>query len=357
MRKLSPYFYMKRVGNLWNKIVDIDNLILAAHRAMEGKSEQRGVIEFNKDFDGNILRLYELLQSGDYKTSAYRHRVIYEPKQRDIYMLPFYPDRVVHHAVMNILEPIWDKRMYFHSYSCRKDKGQHRGSTVCMGYVKRNSYVLKCDMSKFYPSINHGVLKGVIRRKIKDKKVLTLLDEIIDSHSPGVPIGNYLSQWFGNVLLNELDDMVKNHGIRCYVRYCDDFVLFGDKGSLIPMVDIIKEFTGKVLMMKLSKLQLFPSSHGVDFLGYRHFPDGKILLRKSTAKRMTKRMKSLVYEVMHGLISLRQAQDVVASTMAWASWANTNNLLIKMKIDEIKELVDWKISQNLHQKIPSTERR
>ena len=348
---------MKRVGNLWDKVIDIDNLILAAHKAMEGKSEQHGVIEFNKDFDGNILRLYYLLQRGNYKTSTYRHRIIYEPKQRDIYMLPFYPDRIIHHAVMNIIEPIWDRRMYYHSYSCRKGKGQHRGSTVCMGYVKRNPYVLKCDMSKFYPSINHDVLKRVIRRKIKDNKLLTLLDEIIDSHFPGVPIGNYLSQWFGNVLLNELDDMVKECGIRCYVRYCDDFVLFGDKKTLIPMADIIKEYTDKVLMMKLSKLQLFPSSRGVDFLGYRHFPDGKILLRKSTAKHMVKRIKSLRYEVIHGLIPLRRAQDIAASIMAWASWANTNNLRTKMKINEIKELVDWKISQNLHQKIPLTEQR
>lgn len=205
---------MKRHGDLWNKIIDKDNLLLAFKKAKRHKSWQQKVIKVEQNLEEMIEKLRESLINGTYKTSGYRQKKIYEPKERTIYILPFYPDRIVHHAIMNILEPIWDKLFISHSYACRKNKGQHKGSIKCMEYVRKNRFCLKCDISKFYPSINHEILKRIIRKKIKCKRTIKLLDEIIDSiDSPtNVPIGNYLSQWFGNLYLNELDMFLKHEG-------------------------------------------------------------------------------------------------------------------------------------------------
>lgn len=202
---------MKRKGNLWTKIIDKSNLYLAFEKAKRHKSWQRKVKIIEANLDYYIEKLQNDLITGQYKTAEYKLKTIYEPKKRDIYILPFYPDRIVHHAIMNVLEPIWDNRFIYNSYACRKNKGQHKGSIKCMEYTRKFKYCLKCDISKFYPSINHRLLKKVIRKKIKCKKTLNLLDEIIDSvDTPtNVPIGNYLSQWFGNLYLNELDVFLK----------------------------------------------------------------------------------------------------------------------------------------------------
>ena len=198
---------MKRHNNLFDKIVDKDNLLLAYKKAKKHKNWQQKVIRVEKDLDNLIEGLRLSLINGTYKTAEYRTKKIYEPKERTIYVLPFYPDRIVHHAIMNILEPIWDNLFISDSYACRNGKGQHKGSQKCMEFVRKNKYCLKCDISKFYPSINHEILKLIIRKKIKCKRTLNLLDTIIDSidGETNIPIGNYLSQWFGNLYLNELD--------------------------------------------------------------------------------------------------------------------------------------------------------
>lgn len=288
---------MKRHNNLFDKIVDKDNLLLAYKKAKKHKSWQQKVIRVEKDLDNLIEELRLSLINGTYKTAEYRTKKIYEPKERTIYVLPFYPDRIVHHAIMNILEPIWDNLFISDSYACRKNKGQHKGSQKCMKFVRKNKYCLKCDISKFYPSINHEILKLIIRKKIKCKRTLNLLDTIIDSidGETNIPIGNYLSQWFGNLYLNELDMFMKHDNkIKCYIRYCDDFLLFSnDKALLKEMAIKIKDYVENILKLRLSKCNLFPTSQGIDFLGYRHFSSGYILVRKTTAKRMKKRIRRL----------------------------------------------------------------
>lgn len=280
-------------------------------------------------------KLEDTLKKHEYKTSPYRTKVIYEPKRRDIYILPFYPDRIVQHAVMNILEPIWDNMMYFDSYACRKGKGQHNGSTRCMKFIQRNSYCIKCDISKFYPSIHHATLMDIVKKKIKDKDVIAIISDIVHSidGERNVPIGNYMSQWLGNLYLNELDMFVKHQlHIRDYIRYCDDFILFGTKEQLVEVMPKLREFVEKRLLLKFSKFNLFPVSRGIDFLGYRHFPGGYVLLRKTTAKRVKKRMKSLYYNVKHGKISKESALSSIESTKGWFRWANTHNLMMALDI-------------------------
>lgn len=194
-------------------IIDKDNLRLALQKAAKGKKRRPSVRKILNNSDFYIDKLYNSLKAGTYKTSKYSIITLFVPKERKIFRLPFYPDRIVHHAIMNIMEPYWDSQFIYHSYACRKGKGQHKGSMKCMDYARKYKYVLKCDISKFFPSVDHTVLKAILRRKIKDKQLLSLFDEVIDSvngnpYTPdgkNIPIGNLLSQWFGNLYLNELD--------------------------------------------------------------------------------------------------------------------------------------------------------
>lgn len=334
---------MKRHGNLYEKIIARENLEAAFDKARKGKTWQDTVKAADANREKLLDELEVILQKRAYRTSRYRIKTIYEPKRRDIYILPFYPDRIVQHAIMNIIEPIWDNMMHYHSYACRKHKGQHKGSTMCMRYIRKNKYCLKCDISKFYPSVNHDIMYRIIQRKIKCKYTLELLKEIIDS-IPGdtnVPIGNYLSQWFGNMYLNELDDFVK-HVLRVkhYIRYCDDFVLFGEKDELAVMIPQLEKFIREKLCMKMSKCNLFPVTRGIDFLGYRHFPDNYVLLRKSTTKRVKRRINGLIWNVRHGKISKDTALGSINSTKGWIKWANTHNLAISLQLEEVEKEIE-----------------
>lgn len=320
---------VKRIGNLWNKIVNLQNIELAFDRAIRGKSNRRNVVKAKANREQIIHYIYDLLASGKYKTSEYKTKKIYEPKERTIYILPLVPDRIVHHAIMNILESVWDTRLISNTFSCRIGKGQHKGSQKVMQYINYYPYVLKNDISKFYPSINHEVLKQVIRRKIKDKKVLFLLDEIIDSidNESNVPIGNYLSQWFGNLYLDSLDRYITQElGFTAYIRYCDDFIIFDkSKHRLCALNQLIINFLHDRLKLKLSKSSVFSVSRGIDFLGYRHFPS-YILIRKSTVKRMKHRLLRIPYQLKHHIITKEQAVSKLASFDGWINHANCHNL-------------------------------
>ena len=334
---------MRRYGNLWEKVISRKNILNAFDRASKGKKWRHGIHRACANKEALTTKLIQCLQNGTYHTSAYRTKQIYEPKQRTIYILPFFPDRVLHHAIMAVLEPIWDGLMFYHSYACREGKGQYAGSKRCMKWVVSYDYCLKCDISKFYPSVNHTVLKQIIRKKIKDKKLLALLDEIIDSAEgeTNVPIGNYLSQWFGNLYLNELDTFVKQTlGVRAYMRYCDDFVLFSnDKVQLARWRDAIEKFSRETLKMTLSKKTIFRTEQGVDYLGYRHFKAGYILLRKRTALRLKRRMSCLNIKRR----GKKFCRGQVASSFGLIRHCNGHNLAIKTNIHALAEAVGCQI--------------
>jgi retron-type reverse transcriptase len=326
---------LKRHGNLWDKIIDPDNLYLAYRKARKGKAWQKGILEFEKDVEGNLLKLQKMLCKGEFTTSEYRSKTIYEPKEREIYILPFYPDRITQHALLQVVAPIWDNLMIHDSYACREGKGMHDASRKTMRHVHNYKYCLKCDISKFYPSIDHNILMDIIENKIKCKPTLTLLEDIVRSFGGGknTPIGNYTSQWFGNLYMNELDNNLKQkHGVKTLIRYCDDFVMFSDsKQELQDLKRHIKRFLKDKLDLTFSKWSIFKVVQGVDFLGYRHFPD-KILLRKSTAKRVMKRIKALPKLLMTGEITFDQYKSSIASTKGWLKWANTYNLKLNLKL-------------------------
>lgn len=334
---------MKRHGKLFQKIIDMNNLYMAYKKARKGKRRMFNVKKFSKNINKNLYQIQQSLIDKTFTTSKYQSKTIYEPKKRVIYVLPFNPDRIVQHALMNIVEPIWDNLFIYDSYACRKGKGVHAGSKRTIEFVRRYKYCLKCDVSKFYPSTDQNILFDIVCRKIKCKDTLWLIKNIIYSFPGGknVPIGNYTSQWFGNLYLNELDQFLKHqHKTKAYIRYCDDFCLFNNsKIYLREMAEIIKSFVKEKLKMHLSKCDIFPVSQGIDFLGYRHFKK-YILLRKSTSKRVRSRLAKLPDLLKSRKISLEQYRSSIASTYGWLKWANTHNLMLSIKLKELMEMPD-----------------
>lgn len=284
---------MKRYGFLFEKICNIDNINLADSKARKGKKNKKEIAEHDAKEDDN-QRLLESLLNGTYNTSKYKTFKIYEPKERLIYKLPYYPDRIVHHAIMNVMEPIWVKTFINNTYSCIKGRGIKRAFLdvkKALKDVPNTKYCLKLDIKKYYPSINHDILMEKLKQKIKDEKLLALLRNIVYS-TDGVPIGNYLYQFFANIYLNDLDHKIKEvWNIKYYFRYADDMVfLHSDKQVLHYVLEMIK------LELKDLKLELKPNyqifkidDRGLSFIGYTFYHE-KILLRKNIKKRIYKRI-------------------------------------------------------------------
>jgi len=291
---------MKRYGNLYEQIYEMENIKLAHRKARKGKAHYKEVKTFSKYENYYIEELHNMLKEKRYKTSKYEiiTKITDGGKERKIYKLPYYPDRVVQHCIMNILEPIWFKTLIRDTYSSIKDRGIHDGLYRIKHKLYEDKintqYCLKLDIKKFYPSIDHDILKRIIRKKIKCKDTLMLIDEIIDS-ADGVPIGNYLSQYMGNIYLSELDHYCKeNLRIKYYFRYCDDIVILeNNKSKLHEYLNIIKYFCNTHLKLEIkSNYQIFPTFiRGIDFLGYRFFDD-YILVRKSIINNMKRKINT-----------------------------------------------------------------
>lgn len=187
---------VRKYKNLWEKVIVEDNIKLAYQKAIKGKRHYSAVKKFERNKEENLENIRQMLINKTYHTANYNKRTIYEPKERIIYVLPFYPDRIVHHALMNVLIPILTKMFIKDTYACIKGRGLHKGSILTTKYVKQYKYCLKCDIRKFYPSISHDVLYQMCERKFKEKEILWLLHEIIYSveGETNVPIGNLPSQ-------------------------------------------------------------------------------------------------------------------------------------------------------------------
>jgi retron-type reverse transcriptase len=293
---------MKRIGNLYDKVISLENLYLADEKARKGKLRTYGVQIHDKNREANLLKLHNDLKNQAYKTSEYHIFKIYEPKEREIYRLPYFPDRITHHAIMNVLEPIWVSIFTKDTYSCIKNRGIHAAVRSLRRTLVEDEvgtrYCLKLDVKKFYPSIDHDILKQIIRRRIKDKRLLWLLDEIIDSvpDEKGVPIGNYLSQYFANLYLAYFDHWLKEvKGIKYYWRYADDIVILApNKEMLHELLHDIRAYFRENLSLEVKRnYQVFPvESRGIDFLGYIFFHT-HIRLRKSIKQRLFRRVGKL----------------------------------------------------------------
>jgi len=314
---------MKRIGNLYEQIYSLKNLQEADAKAQQGKSSRYGVILHNENCEGNLLVLQDLLASKRYRTSAYEIFTIYEPKERLVYRLPYFPDRITHHAIMNVLEPIFVKTFTTDTYSCIKMRGIHqllRKITADTRHdVAGTRYCLKFDIKKFYPSIDHAVMKKLLRKKFKDKDLLWLLDEIIDS-APGLPIGNYLSQYLANFYLSYFDHWIKEQkAVKYFYRYADDIVVLdGDKARLHALLVEIKSYLADLKLEVKDNYQVFPvEARGIDFVGYVIYHT-HVKIRKSIKKKFARKMA-------------RNANDKSkASYLGWLKHCNAKHLTKKI---------------------------
>lgn len=329
---------MKRIGNLYEKIISIDNLKLADEKARKGKLQSYGVRIHDKHREANILSLHEMLKNKTFKNSEYSTFTIFEPKERLIFRLPYYPDRILHHAIMNVLEPIWVDVFTKDSYSCIKGRGIHgamRGVKRAMKDKEKARYCLKLDIRKFYPSINHRILKDIIRRKIKCKDTLDLLGIIIDS-AEGIPIGNYLSQYLANLFLTYFDHWIKEEKkVKYYFRYADDMVFLSDsKEELHSLLADIKIYLSTLNLHLKGNEQVFPIAEnredkhgrGLDFVGFVFYRN-QTLIRKGIKKNFCRAAARLNKR---NDLDAKAYKQEICSWLGWAKYTDSVNLLKKI---------------------------
>lgn len=291
-------------------------------KAQRGKSGQYGVGLHRRNSESNLLILQDLLLSKTYKTSTYDVFKVHEPKERIVYRLPFFPDRITHHAIMNVLEQIFVNSFTADTYSCIKERGIHkllRNLKRDLRDVDGTQYCLKLDIKKFYPSVDHDIMKALLRRKFKDKELLWLLDEIIDS-APGLPIGNYLSQYLANFYLSYFDHWIKEEKrIAYYYRYADDLVILSsDKGSLHRLLNDIKQYLAGLKLEVKSNHQVFPvDARGIDFVGYV-FYHTHIKIRKQIKQSFARKL------------ARNQNDRSIASYLGWLGHCDAKHLIKKL---------------------------
>jgi len=304
-RWLDSFFFIMKVqlGHNFSEIVSVDNLLLAWEEFVRGKRGRRDVQEFQLYLMDNIFALRDELSAGMYKHGPYETFRIADPKVRIIHKAPV-RDRLLHHAVYRVLYPFFDRTFIPDSYSCRKGKGTHKALNQFRKYfwrVSKNNtrtcWVLKCDIKQFFASVDHVVLLTILREYICDKKILALCREIVksfNSGTPGVglPLGNLTSQLFVNIYMNVFDQYTK-HALKAkhYIRYADDFVLLShDRTWLEAHIPPIETFLRDRLKLTVHKVSVRTVASGVDFLGWVHFTDHRVI-RTTTKKRMFRRVK------------------------------------------------------------------
>lgn len=288
---------MRTVNNLYERIYSFENLHAAYMKARRGKRYKDEVLEFTRNLEENLITMQNKLMHGTYRPSRYNEFIITDPKERLILALPF-GDRVVHQAICNVIEPVFEATFIKDSYACRKGKGTLAGVKRVEYFVKRNTrdleniFCLKMDIQKYFYSIDHSVLKSLIRRKIRCARTLRLLDIIIDStDDPGIPVGNLTSQLFANIYLNYLDHFIKEVlRIKYYARYMDDMVIvYPDKMQLwLWLIEIRMFIEGKLKLQLNKKTSVFNIKRGIDFLGYRQFPGFRILRKRVMVRNIRK---------------------------------------------------------------------
>jgi retron-type reverse transcriptase len=334
----------RRYGHLWEKICDIDNIRLAWERTRKGKKRYTEVKNIDSHTEYYLNWVRELLIKEIYQFSSAKLRIIFEPKKRQIYVVPVFPDRIFHHCVMNIVAPIWESMFYEYSFACRKNKGFHSASKYVADCMRKTQYYLKGDIKKYYPSINHAKLKEIIREKIKCEPTLRFLDGLIDSvgGEKNIPIGHYTSQWIANLYLNKLDYYVK-HTLKhkYFIRYMDDFIIFdNDKERLRDSLRKIRKFLGEELQLTLSKEGVYPNRCGLNAFGYRHIKridNGQvyILLRPASAKRIRKRIKQDITYFNKGRLPVVRFYRKIAANNGILAHAKTRGFRKKFLFDEL----------------------
>jgi len=341
---------MKTYKNIYSELCSYENLELAFKKARKRKTLKSYVIKFEKNLKENLLQLRAELLFHSYQPIPLKTFILRDPKTRKISVSEF-RDRVIHHAICNIIEPIFDKRFIYDSYANRKYKGVH-AALKRFDYFKRKitqngrkiknarnnnkviGYALKADIKHYFETVDHKILIKILKKRIRDKKVLWLIKKILDNHNTkipgkGMPLGNLTSQFFANIYLNELDQFVKHKlKIKYYLRYVDDFlILHNSKKQLEEYKKEINKFLKNQLKLKLhsQKSKITPLYKSIIFLGFRIFYHFK-LLRKSNLNKMLKRLEQFKENYKQNLITKEEIMESMQGWNAYALTANTYKL-------------------------------
>jgi retron-type reverse transcriptase len=313
---------MKRFKNLYPQVYDLENLRQAFRKAKRNKAKKFYVIEFEKNLEANLMEIQKELKDESWQPLTYKVFTTFDPKQRLIHA-PRFRDRIVQHALMAILEPLYTPILIYDSYASLKHKGTHLAVDRLTGFLRRHEnplYCLKCDVRKFFDTIDHEILIQILRKKIGDERVITLIKKILvcGDITKGVTLGNFTSQWFANIYLNELDYFAK-HILKAkeYVRYMDDFVILSE--SKDQLHDMKKQVDAFLQTLKLQlhprKQEIFPVAQGIDFLGYVIWHDHR-KLRRRNVWRFIHRLQGF-----ERLSSQATTDHIKSSIMSWKGYA------------------------------------
>jgi RNA-directed DNA polymerase len=328
---------MRRYGNLYEQVTGFSNLLSASHKAMLGHKQKTAEARFFFNLEDELIILQRELLTHSYQPSPYRIFFIREPKPRQICAAPV-RDRVVHHAICNVVGDIWDKSLIDDTFACRVGKGTHAAVARAQEFARRFKFYLQCDIRHYFETLDHAVLKKIIRRKIKDCELLRLLGVIIEQPllnsdaGKGVPIGNLTSQYFANLYLGLLDRFIKEKLlVKGFLRYMDDFLLFSNsKESLRRYQSNVNEFVRNELALEMKdKSIVSPTSCGISFLGFRVFPNN---LRLSGVKWRRFRRKVFIREraFLSGEMDEIDLRESVRSMIAHIS--KTDTLAARQKL-------------------------
>ncbi len=340
---------MKIYKNLFEKITSLENLFGAWDEFKKGKCHKKDVQEFEFHLEQNIFKLHRDLLAKKYSHLPYTGFFIRDPKARHIHKAAV-RDRVLHHALFQILNPLFDKTFIPTSFSCRINKGTHKGILALEKMIRaesrnftRTCFVLKCDVQKFFDSVDHQVLLNILRKKIVDPDAMWLIRKIIESFAmtqttlfdrQGLPIGNLTSQLFANIYMDKLDQFMKQDlRVHYYARYTDDFVIVStDKEYLKGLVEPIRNFLGDMLRLKIhpKKISIRACHKGIDYLGYVAFPHYRIL-RNATKRRIFRKLKERIVAYRNGAISEGSLSQSLQSYLGVLSHANAYHLTEDLK--------------------------
>lgn len=338
----------RRERHLFDRIANFQALIAAARRAAKGKRKKPGAAAFLADMETECLRLERTLRNGSYRPGRYVKIELFDPKHRIVSAAPF-RDRVVHHALCDVVAPIFERGFIAHSFANRIGKGAHRAVEAYERYRNRHAYVLRCDVLRYFPAIDHAILKRDLRRRIACAPTLALLYRIIDAsnaqepvelHFPGddlfapftrrrgLPIGNLTSQFFANLYLDPLDHFCTEVLAAPYVRYVDDFALFHDDRAVLAhwQARIARFLEGRRLKLHPRKTWIAPTSTPAEFLGYVLLPNGMRHLPGANVARFRGRLRAMRDKLPAGTLSQAEARPRIQAWEAHAAFAHTRKL-------------------------------
>lgn len=333
-QKAAPAFMGQKHKHLFEQIASRDNLWLAYRRAAKGKRQSLGFLQFRQHEAANIDRIGQTLVSGEYQPGEPRRFMVYEPKAREISALPF-ADRVVQHALCNVIEPVFERIFLPQSYACRPGRGTHAAAIAVQSTLRRmlragaDPWVLKTDYSKYFASVRRDVLHREFRRKLSCRRTLALLETIIPTDGVGLPIGNMTSQLAANLYGHIADrHLAHDIGLTRFARYMDDIVVIGHSQQAMCLLQAnLSGFSDHEMGLHFSRWSVQHWSRGVNFVGYRIWPTHK-LLRRSTVIRARRRITALCRK--------GDADGLDAFVAAWrghAQWADSHNLINRLGLN------------------------